>query len=68
MAIKYTKWPYNIPTSSIARLFKIYPNWDFGFENIPSGKPVPELTRALQISVTGLTPTHKSESMDKEAD
>jgi hypothetical protein len=26
-----------IPTSSIARPSKIYPNWDFWFENIPSG-------------------------------
>jgi hypothetical protein len=26
-----------IPTSSIARPYKIYPNWDFCFENIPSG-------------------------------
>jgi hypothetical protein len=29
MVVKYTKWPYNIPTSSIARPSKIYPNWDF---------------------------------------
>jgi hypothetical protein len=29
MAIKYT----------IARPSKIYPNWDFWFENIPSGNP-----------------------------
>jgi hypothetical protein len=26
-----------IVTSSIARLCKIYRNWDFWFENIPSG-------------------------------
>jgi hypothetical protein len=32
MAIKYT----NI---SISRPSKIYPKWDFGLENIPSGKP-----------------------------
>jgi hypothetical protein len=25
------------PTSSISRRSKSYPNWDFGFENIPSG-------------------------------
>jgi hypothetical protein len=30
----------NIPTSSIARPSKIYPNLDFWFENIPSGNPV----------------------------
>jgi hypothetical protein len=28
-----------IPTSSIARPSKIYPKWDFWFENIPSGNP-----------------------------
>jgi hypothetical protein len=26
-----------IPTSTIARPSKIYPNWDFWFENISSG-------------------------------
>jgi hypothetical protein len=29
----------NIPTSSIARPYKTYPNRDFWFENIPSGNP-----------------------------
>jgi hypothetical protein len=41
------KWPknrpngliHNRPTSSIARPSKIYPNYDFWFENIPSGSP-----------------------------
>jgi hypothetical protein len=32
MAIKYTKY-------TIARPSKIYPNWDFWFETIPSGNP-----------------------------
>jgi hypothetical protein len=32
MSIKYTK-------SSIERPSKIFPKWDFGFENIPSGNP-----------------------------
>jgi hypothetical protein len=32
MAVKYSKWPQKIPTSSIARPYKIYPNWDFRFE------------------------------------
>jgi hypothetical protein len=35
MAINYL----HIPTSSVARPSKIYPNWDFWFENIPSGNP-----------------------------
>jgi hypothetical protein len=39
MAGKWTKWPKNIPISSIARSSKIYPNCDFWFENIPSGNP-----------------------------
>jgi hypothetical protein len=37
MAINYTKWPQNIPTTMIARPSKIYPNWYFRLENIPSG-------------------------------
>jgi hypothetical protein len=45
MAIKRTQWQQNRPnghnlqTSFIARHLKIYPNWDFWFENIPSGNP-----------------------------
>jgi hypothetical protein len=39
MVIKFTEWIYNIPTSSIVRPSKIYPNLDFLFENIPSGNP-----------------------------
>jgi hypothetical protein len=36
-ATKYTKWPsnipkWNIPTFSIPRPSKIYPNWDFGMQ------------------------------------
>jgi hypothetical protein len=40
MAIIYSKWVKNIPTNSITRPSKIYPNWDFWYENIPSGNPV----------------------------
>jgi hypothetical protein len=39
MAVKYNKSPKNIPTFSIARPSKIYPNCDFWFENLPSGNP-----------------------------
>jgi hypothetical protein len=47
MASKYAKWPQNmpnshkiyIPTSSIARPSKIYPDWDFWLENMSSGNP-----------------------------
>jgi hypothetical protein len=31
-ALKYTKWPENIPSSSIARPSKIYPNSFFGLK------------------------------------
>jgi hypothetical protein len=30
----------NIPTFLIPRPYEINPNWEFGFENIPSGNPV----------------------------
>jgi hypothetical protein len=39
MAVIYSKWPKNIPIFSISRPSQIYPNWDFGFENKPSGNP-----------------------------
>jgi hypothetical protein len=39
MVIKYPKWPWNISTFSNLWPSKIYPNWDFGFENKPSGNP-----------------------------
>jgi hypothetical protein len=45
MAVKLTKWPLNIPTSSIAKPSIIYPNWDFWFENKPSG--IPAVLRGL---------------------
>jgi hypothetical protein len=38
---KLTKWPLNIPYS-IARPSKIYPIWDFWFENKASGNPDPD--------------------------
>jgi hypothetical protein len=37
MAVKQTRWPFNIPTFSTARPSKIYLNRNFWFENIPSG-------------------------------
>jgi hypothetical protein len=37
---KLDKVAIKIPTSSIAKPFQIYPNWDFWFENMPSGNPV----------------------------
>jgi hypothetical protein len=40
MAEIYSKLPKNIPTFSIPRPYKIYTNWEFGFEIVPSGNPV----------------------------
>jgi hypothetical protein len=40
MATKYSKW--QIPTFSIS-MTSIYPNWDFGYEILPSGNPVFQL-------------------------
>jgi hypothetical protein len=39
MALKYSKWSYNVSTISNLRPTTIYPNWDFWFENKPSGNP-----------------------------
>jgi hypothetical protein len=39
MAGKYFKWSSNVTTFSIQRPSKIYPNWDFCYENQPSGNP-----------------------------
>jgi hypothetical protein len=33
----------NMPTFSIPKPFKIYPNWDFWFENKPSGNPARDM-------------------------
>jgi hypothetical protein len=52
--VKWTKCPYNIPSSSIARSSKIYPNWDFWFENKPSGNPA---HRWNWITIPGANPT-----------
>jgi hypothetical protein len=40
MPEKYSEWSYNITTFSIPRPSKLYPNWDFWFENKPSGNLV----------------------------
>jgi hypothetical protein len=37
--IKYSKWPYSLSIISDLTPSKIYPNWDFWFENEPSGNP-----------------------------
>jgi hypothetical protein len=39
MAVKLTKCPQNTPKSSFPSSSKIYPNWDFWLESMPSGNP-----------------------------
>jgi hypothetical protein len=39
MAVKYSTWSKNITTLSIPRPSKFYQNWNFWFENKPSGNP-----------------------------
>jgi hypothetical protein len=39
MTEKYSKWSNNKTTYSIPRPSRFYPNWDFWFENKPSGNP-----------------------------
>jgi hypothetical protein len=62
MTTKYTKWSQNIPNGSKmdqlaikftnichCKTLKIYPNWDFWFENIPSGNPVGAAKRGKKL-------------------
>jgi hypothetical protein len=54
MTITYAKWSLkfqNILTISIPRPTKIYPNWYFWYENIPSGNPAYELWIRLHVHV-----------------
>jgi hypothetical protein len=39
MSVKYSQRPYNISTFSNLRPSKICTNWNFWFENKPSGNP-----------------------------
>jgi hypothetical protein len=59
MAGKLTKWT----TPSIVRHSKIYPNWDFWFENLPSGNHVDissNFISALLLSMSGRMPPNSS--------
>jgi hypothetical protein len=40
LAIKYTNLFH-------CKTLKIYPNWDFGFENMPSGNPAKQIESFL---------------------
>jgi hypothetical protein len=41
ISIKHFKWLEKISTFANLRPSKSFPNWDFGFENKPSGNPDP---------------------------
>jgi hypothetical protein len=41
MSVQYSRWLLNISAFSTLRPSKIYPDWDFWFENKPSGNPAP---------------------------
>jgi hypothetical protein len=43
MYVKYSKCTKNISTFSNLRPSKIYPKWEFRFENKTSGNPGPEI-------------------------
>jgi hypothetical protein len=48
VSVKYSKGPSNISTFYDLRPSKIYPTWEFWFENKPSGNPGSvSLTQAL---------------------
>jgi hypothetical protein len=54
MAGKLTNWQKKI--TNIRNTLKIYQNWDFWFENIPSGNPSPKthfLLHCIYVLVTG---------------
>jgi hypothetical protein len=68
MAVKYFQWPQNIsngrkidqvlikiPRFYNARPTKIYPNWNFWFENKPSGNPGVRVAVACNATVVGRT-------------
>jgi hypothetical protein len=59
MSLKYSKWQYNISTFSNLRTSKIYPNWDFWFENKPSGSPDTDREYAMR---TGYVIVEESET------
>jgi hypothetical protein len=51
MTVKYSKWHWNIPSFSILRPSKINPNWDFWFENKPSGNPGVDIGPKLTLKI-----------------
>jgi hypothetical protein len=48
---KIDQMAINIPTSSIARPSKIYPEWYFGFEKKPSGNPDDDASQLITKSL-----------------
>jgi hypothetical protein len=64
MSLKYSKCPLNIPIFSNLRPSKIYSNWDFWFENKPSGNPAAQqiLVMNATIGLAALSNGHPSAS------
>jgi hypothetical protein len=58
MAIKYNKWPLNLPNAHTIRQHlplqdhaKIYPNLDFGFENLADLKPTSVASKDSEAAI-----------------
>jgi hypothetical protein len=51
MAVNYSKCSLNLRTFFILRPSKIYPNWNFCFENKPSGNPAHNQQKRILSSV-----------------
>jgi hypothetical protein len=57
LSVKYSKWPQTISTVSRLRPSKIFPNWDFWFENNKrSGNPAAGVDVSLFIDVPFCNP------------
>jgi hypothetical protein len=63
MSIKYSRGPENISTISNLRSSKIYPNWDFWFENKPSGNPD---SNGCEIGATPFCPSPKCRNLSSK--
>jgi hypothetical protein len=73
--IDYTKWQLIIPNGhKIYKLFfilrpsKIYPNWDFWFENKPSGNPAQISFGATDLFLTSFLPAELKSSVSATDD
>jgi hypothetical protein len=65
MAGKCSKWLKNIPTISVPKPLKIYPNWNFWFENKSSGNPASDLHSWESVPLDELFCLHKTKNSQK---